>query len=86
MSEDGSNEVSLDAEDFLSPLKMVALEAHEVYLELKDAGFPEKMMQGIIAHMLSDAILYHAEFEIVETEDDEDFYDDDDDEEGNLKE
>jgi hypothetical protein len=71
MSEDEAAETQLDAELFISPLKTVASEVHEIYLELEAAGFPEPMLAQILAHMLSDALLYREEY-MGEDADDED--------------
>jgi hypothetical protein len=80
MEDDGTNEVQLDAGDaYVTPLRAVATEAHEIYLELKAAGFPESMMGQILGHMLSDAILYREEYTVVEVDDDDEDDDDEDD-------
>jgi len=82
MDEEGTaNEVHLE-EGYISPLSVMAIEAHELAEELKVAGFPDRMVAQIIAHMLADAVLYRDDtFEIVTVDyDDEDEEDEDDDE------
>lgn len=86
MEDEGNNEVQIDApEAFKSPLSVVAAEAHEIYLELKEAGFPESMMSHILAHMLSDAILYREEYTVVEVDDDDEYDDEDDLDDGSIQ-
>jgi hypothetical protein len=86
MDDDATNEVpvTLETGEYVTPLRVVALEAHEIYIELKQAGFPDTIIAQITAHMLTDAIYYHdgvAEFE--EDDDDaDDYYNDDDNEDG----
>lgn len=87
MDEDAANEVQVESgEGYISPLGVMAIEAHELYLELRKAGFPDSIIAQITAHMLSDAILYREEQEADEFDDDEDdFYIDDDDDEDGLE-
>jgi hypothetical protein len=80
MEDDGTNEVQIESsEAFLSPLQAVAVESHEVYLELKAAGFPDPMIGQILGNMLSDAIFYRDEYAVVEIDDDDEDEDDLDD-------
>lgn len=68
-------------EDHTSPLQVFIMEMHEVFLELVDVGFPEKIATAIVAHMLSDGIVGRQSSSIVFDIEDEDYDDDDDDDE-----
>lgn len=72
-----SAEVQIDADLFTSPLRSVALEIHEIYEELQAVGFPERALVQIVAHIVSDTVLYKDDY--IVDEDDED-----DDEEGDT--
>lgn len=74
MGEEEQNELDLASEGYVSPLHVLGLSAHEIYLELKAVGFPDSILAQIIAHMLLDIL------DGMPTEDDEesDFYDEDD--------
>ena len=61
----------LDLED-VTPLRGVMIETHEIYVELLESGFPEKVAVQIIAHMLYDVIASRFA-------DDDDEYDEEDD-------
>lgn len=62
----------------VSPLKAMLIELHEVYEELVSIGFSEKAATQIVAHMVSDAILYRSGYDYdVEIEDDMDEDDED---------
>jgi hypothetical protein len=53
------------------------MEMHEVFLELIEVGFSEKMATAIVAHMLSDGIVGRQPNIVFEFEDDDDFDEDD---------
>lgn len=55
-----------------SPLRELALHTHELYLELKEAGFPPRVLSQILAIMLSDVVTGR----IFEDLDDDDDWDD----------
>lgn len=83
MDEDAAPEVKVEPEEgYISPLGIMAIEAHEIYLELRKAGFPDSIIAQITAHMLTDQILYRESAEEADEYDDDedDFYNDDDDE------
>jgi hypothetical protein len=63
---------------FVSPLRRLATEAHEIYGELTDVGFPPGVAAQIIGDMLATALVNR-----VEDDDDEDdtMEEDDDDDE-----
>jgi hypothetical protein len=71
-------EIQLSADLYSSPLREMAVEVHEIYEELQAAGFPESVLAQIIAHIVSDTVLYRVEY--VEDDEDEDEEDDDTDE------
>jgi hypothetical protein len=73
-----ANEAALEALAFVSPLRGMTAELHEVYLELKAVGFPDPMIAQILANMLSDAILYRDEYGPDNEDEDEDYDDEDD--------
>ena len=67
-------DTDLGVED-LTPLREAALEAHEMYVELVEAGFPERAISQIVAHYLYDVmdIRYgDVDYDIGEDDDDED--------------
>jgi hypothetical protein len=66
-----------------SPLRVFVMEMHEVFLELIEVGFPEKMATAIVAHMLSDGIVGRQPNIVFEFEDDDD-EDFDEDDEGTI--
>lgn len=83
MDEEGTNDVQVEPDElFVSPLRVLTQEMHEVYLELLGSGFPEGMVAQILAQMLSEAILYRDGYAIVEIDDDDDDEDEDDDLDG----
>jgi hypothetical protein len=58
-----------------SPLKNILIEFHEIYQELEEVGFSERVATQILSNMLIDIILYRssgdeAQFE-VDLQDDE---------------
>ena len=66
----------------ITPFRVLATEAHEIYTELNAVGFPESATVQIIAHLVADAVfsrLGYGEVVTYEIEDDED---DDDDHDG----
>lgn len=79
--EEEANEAALEALAFVSPLRGMTTELHEVYLELKAVGFPDPMIGQILANMLSEAILYRDAYGTDSEDEDEedDEYDDDED-------
>ena len=77
-SEPSSESITpLDSEAYTSPLRSIITELHEIYQELTFVGFPEKTATMLVAHMLTDVMLYR---DINDNNDDES--DDDDDERG----
>lgn len=56
------------------------MEVHELQGELKRAGFPDKLLAEVIAHLLFDLMMYRPDVEDAE-EADEEYNDDDSDEE-----
>ena len=61
----------------VSPLKAMLIELHEIYEELVSIGFSEKAATQIVAHMVSDAVLYRSGYEFdaeieIDGEEDED--------------
>lgn len=80
MSEEASKPESLPGSD-ISPLRSLMTEFHEIYQELRAVGFTESVATGIVAQMLSDAMVYRGG-------DDQfsDDYDDNDDESDNNNE
>jgi hypothetical protein len=74
MGEEEQNDLGLADETYLSPLRALSLETHEIYQELKAVGFPEKILAQIIAHMLVDIMSERP----TEDLDEADFEDDDD--------
>ncbi len=68
-------------DDEISPLRTFVMEMHEVFLELVEVGFPEKLATAIVAHMLSDGIVGRQPNIVFDFEDniddDEDFDEDD---------
>lgn len=75
--EEEAAEPTISPELFSSTLKTLVLESHEIYEELLYAGFPEKIALQIIAHMLTDVVLYREPYD-AEDDDDEDSHEDDD--------
>ena len=69
-------------EDETSPLRVFAMEVHEVFLELLEVGFPEKIATSIVAHMLSDGIVGRQPNIVFDFEDDD--LDDEEDDEGTI--
>lgn len=52
---DQGESLPVELED-ISPLRELALEAHELYLELAAVGFPERVLSQIMANMLYDTL------------------------------
>lgn len=75
MGEEDANEIQLDSDLFMSPLRTLAVESMELANELLDVGMPDALVAQILSHMLSDAVLYRTEYE---SDDDEDEDDEDD--------
>lgn len=70
---DESN-VQIDLNDPVTPLRELALEAHEIFLELKSVGFPDAVLAQIMANIMYDALVTstpNVQFEIVDDDDDE---------------
>ena len=80
MSEEVPKPESLPGSD-ISPLRSLMTEFHEIYQELRAVGFTKSVATGIVAQMLSDAMVYRGG-------DDQfsDDYDDNDDESDNNNE
>ena len=57
--------------DDISPLRGLMAEVHEIYEELRYAGFEDNAAAQIIAHMLSDLMVYRAEYQAVDDEDED---------------
>lgn len=73
---DDFNEISVDISE-VTPLRVIALEVHELQRELEAVGFPPKLLAEVIAHLLFDLLLYRSgdpeeEAEFDEDEDEED--------------
>lgn len=80
MDDDAANEVQIGSgEGYISPLGTMAVETHELYLELQKAGFPDAMIAQILANMLTDAVYYGGGYEVAVVVDDDDDFDDDED-------
>lgn len=63
-------------------LRQVSHEAHELYTELRKAGFPNKEAVNIVALMVIDALDSRDDDDyavvFMESEEDDDYYEDDD--------
>lgn len=80
MDEEAANEVQIGSgEGYISPLGTMAVETHELYLELQKAGFPDAIIAQILANMLTEAIYYGGEYGVAVIVDDDDDLDDDED-------
>jgi len=55
-------EDNLNGDGYLSPLKLVLTEAHEVYLELLAVGFPIQVASEIMSRLISDALAGNLEY------------------------
>jgi len=83
---DEPSEIPLVADD-VTTLRMLAIEGHELFLELRHAGFTGKQSTDIVAQMIGDALdslredHFELEFGMVDEDDDEDdtYYDGDSD-------
>jgi hypothetical protein len=86
MSEEGKEFSAESPASPTSPLKNILIEFHEIYQELEEVGFSERVATQILSNMLIDIILYRssgddAQFDI-EFEDDEDENDEGDSSDG----
>lgn len=72
---ENESESQITGELYTSPLRSLALETHEIYLELLAAGFPERVVSMIMAQIISDAVLYRTEFDGDEEDEDEEDHD-----------
>lgn len=68
MSDEESVESMLAAEGFVSPLRSLAIESHEVFTELMAVGFPHHVASAIISQIISDSLLYKAEYDSEEND------------------
>lgn len=64
-------------EAYTSPLRVMAMEMHEVFQELLVVGFPDRFAVQIVAHMIQDAMMYRASEDDEDENDEEDDYNDD---------
>lgn len=79
MNEDGANDIQITQDDSVTPLQALLVEVHEISEGLSVAGFTDTMIAQIVAHMLSDAVMYRLGFgESDDEDDDDDEYDEDD--------
>ena len=59
---------------YTTPLREHILEIHEIFEELQVVGFDESMCSQIVAHMLTETILFPPEYSIeIDTDDDDDY-------------
>jgi len=79
MADDDSSdtETQLAPDLYVSPLHELAVEVHEIYEELQAVGFPRDMLAEVVAHIITDTVLYRGMDG--EDEDDEDEDEDEDD-------
>jgi hypothetical protein len=68
-----------NSDEYTSPLHTMLVEMHEVHRELIKVGFPVRTANGILAHMILDAMMMRP---LEDDEDEYDEYEDDDYEEG----
>ena len=61
----------------MSPLRTMLTEMHEIHRELGRVGFPQRTANGIIAHMILDAMIMRANEDDYNEDDDDDDEDDD---------
>lgn len=71
-SEDEAFEAHIRAELFVSPLRAMVTDLHELHSELVAEGFPTRVATQIIAYMLSDTILDTEPYDPDEDDDDDD--------------
>lgn len=57
--------------NYPSPLKMAAIQMHELYIEMKAAGFTRKEALYLVSQMISSAM--HAAVESSDNDNDNDF-------------
>ena len=73
------SETDIGSDGYISPLKTMIHETHEIFQELVAVGYPESIAVLIISNILSDAIANRVEKDD-EDDDDNDDEDPDDDE------
>lgn len=74
MSEESPKAEPLPSPD-VSPLRSLMTEFHEIYQELRAVGFTETVATGILAQMVSDAMLFRG----TDDQFSEEFFDSDED-------
>lgn len=62
------SQIAAQLPDEPTPLRELAVSTHELYLELKEVGFPSRSLNQIIAIMLSDVVTGRI-FDDIEDED-----------------
>lgn len=67
----GEFDLPTEAED-ISPLRGMLYEVHEIFEELEEVGFSERVRVQIVAHMLYDAMAYRNSGDEDSEDDDED--------------
>jgi hypothetical protein len=76
MSEEGKEFSAESPTSPTSPLKNILIEFHEIYQELEEVGFSERVATQILSNMLIEVILYRSggddpQFEVELEEEDE---------------
>lgn len=76
MGEEDNTQLQVATDTFTTPLRGAVLEIHEIFEELEAVGFNESMCSQIVAHMLTETILYSDQYVIIDEDEDEDGDDD----------
>lgn len=72
MDEDTS-QVQVESTAYSTPLRDTVAEIHEIYVELQAVGFNDAVSSQIVAHLLTEVVLYGPSYEVeFDTDDDED--------------
>lgn len=71
MGEEDNTQLQLATDTYTTPLREAVLEIHEIYVELAAVGFSDTMSSQIIAHMLTETILYAEQYEVSDEEDED---------------
>ena len=77
--EESDFEIQTEVDGDVTPLRVLAIEAHEIYLELKNAGFPDVILAQIMSNLLYDALATTTANIDVDIEIDDEYDDKDDD-------
>lgn len=79
MTAENDYDSQIAGEVYTSPLKNLALETHEIYLELLAVGFPPRVVSMIVSQIISDAVLYKPDIDNGMDDDEWDFDEEDED-------